>query len=139
MDNGYRVVTSLSHLEILRRGPQAWNEWRAQNPDVRPHLSNVALSLSERQWGPMHGGPINFKSAILPDASLRFASLLDADLQAADLTRAALRSCAREYRFYRIAGEVIARISRSADASRAGSCANAIGPAIPRRNLRGLV
>ena len=38
----------------------------------------------------MHGGPINFKSAILPDASLRFASLLDADLQAADLTRADL-------------------------------------------------
>jgi uncharacterized protein YjbI with pentapeptide repeats len=38
----------------------------------------------------MHGGPINLKSAILPDASLRFASLLDADLQAADLTRADL-------------------------------------------------
>jgi hypothetical protein len=38
----------------------------------------------------MHGGPINLKSAILPDASLRFASLLDADLQAADLTRANL-------------------------------------------------
>ena len=83
-------MTSLSHVEILRRGPQAWNEWRAQNPAERPHLSNVALSLSERQWGPMHGGPINFKSAILPDASLRFASLLDADLQAADLTRADL-------------------------------------------------
>jgi hypothetical protein len=38
----------------------------------------------------MHGGPINFKFAILPDASLRFASLLDADLHAADLTRADL-------------------------------------------------
>jgi hypothetical protein len=87
---GCRVVASLSHVEILRRGPQAWNEWRAQNPAERPHLSHVTLSLSERQWGPMHGGPINLKSAILPDASLRFASLLDADLQAADLTRADL-------------------------------------------------
>lgn len=83
-------MTSLSHVEILRRGPHAWNEWRAQNPAERPHLSHVTLSLSERQWGPMHGGPINLKSAILPDASLRFASLLDADLQAADLTRADL-------------------------------------------------
>jgi len=87
---GCCVVTSLNHVEILRRGSQAWNEWRAQNPAERPHLSRVTLSLSERQWGPMHGGPINLKSAILPDASLRFASLLDADLQAADLTRADL-------------------------------------------------
>ena len=83
-------MSSPSHAEILRRGPLAWNAWRAQNPSERPDLARVTLKLSERQWGPMHGGPINFKSAILPDASLRFASLLDADLQAADLTRADL-------------------------------------------------
>jgi uncharacterized protein YjbI with pentapeptide repeats len=83
-------MSSPSHAEILRRGPLAWNAWRAQNPSERPHLARVTLKLSERQWGPMHGGPINLKSAILPDASLRFASLLDADLQAADLTRADL-------------------------------------------------
>ena len=83
-------MSSPSHAEILRRGPLAWNAWRAQNPSERPDLARVTLKLSERQWGPMHGGPINFKSAILPDVSLRFASLLDADLQAADLTRADL-------------------------------------------------
>ena len=50
----------------------------------------MALTLSERQWGPIHGGPINLNSAKLPDSFLRFASLLDADLQAADLSRADL-------------------------------------------------
>ena len=83
-------MSVISQLEILRQGPHAWNAWRAQHPGERPLLSHLALTLSERQWGPMHGGPINLKSAILPDASLRFASLLDADLQAADLTRADL-------------------------------------------------
>jgi hypothetical protein len=83
-------VNVIGEVDILRQGPQAWNEWRKQNPSQRPLLAHLALSLSERQWGPVHGGPINLRSAILPDASLRFASLLDADLQAADLTRADL-------------------------------------------------
>jgi hypothetical protein len=83
-------LADVSQVEILRQGPRAWNEWRAQNPSQRPFLTHLSLALSERQWGAVHGGPINLRSAVLPDASLRFASLLDADLQTADLTRADL-------------------------------------------------
>ncbi|MGH6825774.1 pentapeptide repeat-containing protein [Methyloceanibacter sp.] len=40
--------------------------------------------------GPMHGGPINLKAALLRDAELRFAILTTADLAAADLSGADL-------------------------------------------------
>lgn len=78
------------HLEILRRGPLAWNDWRAQNPSVSPELKGVTLTLSERQWSPIHGGPINLRRARLPDAFLRFASLKEANLEAANLSGADL-------------------------------------------------
>jgi uncharacterized protein YjbI with pentapeptide repeats len=77
-------------LEILRRGPQAWNAWRQQNPSTLPLLMEVTLTLSERQLGPINGGPINLASACLRDAFLRFAALSEADLEAADLSHADL-------------------------------------------------
>jgi uncharacterized protein YjbI with pentapeptide repeats len=83
-------VADPAHLEILRRGPVAWNDWRAQNPSISPELKGLSLTLSERQWSPVHGGPINLRSARLPDAFLRFASLKEADLEAANLSGADL-------------------------------------------------
>jgi len=74
-----------SHIEILRRGPRFWNAWRAENPAIVPNLTGVALSVGERQMGPINGGPINLSSARLRHASLRFATLTGADLRTADL------------------------------------------------------
>jgi pentapeptide repeat protein len=84
-----------AHLEILRHGPKAWNVWRAQNPDQIPNLDDAALTLGERQLGPINGGPINLHSAHLRWALLRCAALSnakfeDADLFGADLTYARL-------------------------------------------------
>ena len=78
------------HIEILRRGPRAWNAWREDNPSQNPNLDNAALSLGERQFGPINGGPINLRSASLRGALLRFASLSRANLEAADLFEADL-------------------------------------------------
>jgi pentapeptide repeat protein len=78
------------HLEILRRGPRAWNAWREQNPSELPLLMELTLSLSERQLGPISGGPINLTSARLRNGSLRFATLSEADLAGADLSNADL-------------------------------------------------
>jgi uncharacterized protein YjbI with pentapeptide repeats len=78
------------YAEILRSGPQAWNAWREKNPSTIPDLSGIALTLSERQMGPINGGPINLKSACLRDAFLRFATLSAADLGAADMSGADL-------------------------------------------------
>jgi uncharacterized protein YjbI with pentapeptide repeats len=75
-------------VEILRSGPRAWNAWRENNPSTVPDLTGIALSLSERQMGPINGGPINLKSARLQGAFLRFATLSTADLEAADMSDA---------------------------------------------------
>ena len=78
------------HVEALRRGPRLWNQWRAQNPSLTPNLTGIALTVAERQMGPISGGPINFSFARLRHASLRFATLTAANLEMADLSDADL-------------------------------------------------
>ena len=31
------------HLEILKQGVEAWNQWREQNPQTKPDLSGAIL------------------------------------------------------------------------------------------------
>ena len=62
-------MADAKHLKILRRGIEAWNEWRDANHSVRPDL----------------------KDANLRDADLRDADLTGADLTGAYLTGADLR------------------------------------------------
>jgi len=83
-------VTELVHIEILRRGPRAWNAWREKHPSQNPILDYAALGLGERQFGPINGGPINLASASLRGAVLRSSTLSKADLEAADLFEADL-------------------------------------------------
>ena len=83
-------MSEVVHIEILRRGPRAWNAWREDNPSQNPILDYAALSLGERQFGPINGGPINLRSASLRGAVLRFATLSKANLEAADLFEADL-------------------------------------------------
>ena len=83
-------MTEVVHIEILRRGPRAWNAWREDNPSQNPILDYAALSLGERQFGPINGGPINLRSTSMRGAVLRFATLSKANLEAADLFEADL-------------------------------------------------
>jgi hypothetical protein len=78
------------HVETLRRGPRSWNQWRAQNPSLTPNLTGIALSVAERQMGPISGGPMNFAFTRLRHASLRFATLSGANFEMADLSDADL-------------------------------------------------
>jgi len=34
-------VAVAEHVEMFKKGPQAWNAWRDENPDVRPDLSDI--------------------------------------------------------------------------------------------------
>jgi hypothetical protein len=79
-----------THVAILRRGPRPWNAWRAQNPTTIPYLVGVSLSVSERQLGPINGGPVDLSAARMRNASLRFAGLTAASLEEADLSDADL-------------------------------------------------
>ena len=74
------------HFQILRHGPKVWNTWREQNPSQVPNLDDVALSLSERQLGPINGGPVNLRAACMRRAFLRSAALSGAELEAADMS-----------------------------------------------------
>ena len=78
------------HIEVLRRGPRLWNAWRRQHPSVIPNLTRISLSVSERQMGPINGGPVDLALARLRRASLRFATLTGANFEAADLSGADL-------------------------------------------------
>lgn len=84
------------HIELLRRGPRAWNEWRALNPSIVPNLVGISLSIGDRQLGPINGGPIDLSHARLRHAFLRFATLTGANLQGADLADADLREARLE-------------------------------------------
>ena len=80
------VSADPDHVEILRRGPRAWNAWRRQHPSIVPNLTRICLSVSERQMGQVNGGPIDLSAARLRRASLRFATLSGANLEGADLS-----------------------------------------------------
>jgi len=62
------------HLKILKRGVEAWNQWRHANPTIQLDLSEANLS-----------------QANLSGADLRVADLRVADLSGAHLSRADLR------------------------------------------------
>ncbi len=83
------------HLAKFCEGPKAWNAWRNANPNIVPELSDIRLTLHQRQLGASNGGPIdlhtaNLELASLSNATLTGADLSDARLVSADLTHARL-------------------------------------------------
>ena len=92
------------HLEIIRKGVDAWNEWREKKPGWRPQLSSADLSWAQLKGADLSRadlrganlfGAVLYKAdltgAILTNAYLRGASLIKADLTNADLSGADLR------------------------------------------------
>jgi TIR domain-containing protein/pentapeptide repeat protein len=79
------------HLEILKQGAEIWNQWRKDNPEVIPDLSEVDLSeedLSEVDLSKadLHGADLS--KANLCAAYFHITSLRQVALREADLTRA---------------------------------------------------
>ena len=93
-------------LRIIKRGAEAWNAWRRENPNIVPDLSHADLSdrmlmAAHLRWAKLEGANFsgaNLGSANLSKADLRHAklqhtrlsqaNLLDADLSHADLSGA---------------------------------------------------
>ncbi|MGO9520280.1 MAG: pentapeptide repeat-containing protein [Candidatus Korobacteraceae bacterium] len=71
------------HLAKLKEGVKAWNQWREQNPEIRPDL--VAADLHSAQLG-----GANLREADLFRVFLSLAQLVEADLGKADLRKADL-------------------------------------------------
>jgi uncharacterized protein YjbI with pentapeptide repeats len=75
------------HLAQLKQGWEAWNQWRSENPSIRPELTgaNLAEVLATRANRVIHAG-INLARADLTNAILTRLSLSDSDFTQADLT-----------------------------------------------------
>jgi Pentapeptide repeats (8 copies) len=67
------------HVEMLKRGVDAWNAWREENPNIRPNLERTDLHRE------------NLRGMNLSGANFREADLSRADLRKSDLSRANLR------------------------------------------------
>jgi uncharacterized protein YjbI with pentapeptide repeats len=106
------------HLNILKQGINAWNQWRKENPGVQPDLSAAILSETDLRGADLRGVNLtgiyggwanfsgvnlsraelseadlictNFRDAILSGADLRGADLHDANLSGAEFAGARL-------------------------------------------------
>jgi uncharacterized protein YjbI with pentapeptide repeats len=72
------------HLAILKQGVAAWNQWRAEHPDVRPNLIKANLSGADLRKSDLAGADLS--EADLIGANLRAADLTDARLVRAELS-----------------------------------------------------
>ena len=68
------------HFEIIQQGVEEWNQWRSENPEIEPDLSDV--DLSDRK----------LNNANLSDTDLRRSNLVNTDFRGANLVRADLRA-----------------------------------------------
>ena len=69
-------MANQEHLDILKQGVDAWNEWKRQHPDIEPDLSDA--DLSETQLVLLTGGDVI--GIDLSGANLSGAILWGADL-----------------------------------------------------------
>lgn len=81
------------HLAILRHGVAVWNQWRIENPGIRPHFIGIDFShanLSEINLDSARLAFANFSGANLSNAKLSFAYLVEANFNDANLSNAKL-------------------------------------------------
>ena len=77
------------HLATVKRGVEAWNDWRKQNPEIKPDLRRADLREAGLRGAHLDG-------ADLQRANLRYGQLSRCDLTGAKLTGAKLYATARD-------------------------------------------
>lgn len=71
------------HLKIIKQGVNAWNQWREENPDTIPDLSQADIRGYQLQ-------KINLENANLKEVKLQHSNLTGANLENANLNKAKL-------------------------------------------------
>lgn len=51
------------HLEILRKGVEAWNEWREESPEIQPYLNDADLRGIDLSGAALNGGRAGHRDA----------------------------------------------------------------------------
>lgn len=81
------------HLEILKQGVDVWNQWRKENPKIRPALRGAALVEADLNSADLSNADlswVNLRHAVLRRTVLRGTHLRMADLSKVDFTEAIL-------------------------------------------------
>src|SRR6266571_924303 len=76
-------MANQEHLDILRQGVKVWNQWRKENPDIDPDVSEADISCLQL-------GHADFLRANLSGANLSGANLSGAELGGVNLGNANL-------------------------------------------------
>ena len=84
------------HLNILKQGVKTWNQWREENPDIRPDLREADLNGVDLRRADLYQANLsqanlsraNLYEATLERGNLKWARLAEASLRGANLRRA---------------------------------------------------
>lgn len=79
-------MANLDHLNVLTKGIEFWNNWRKENPEIKPDLSEVDLEGFDLRW--IDFSAVNLFKANLVCVDFTGAKLWHADLRGADLWKA---------------------------------------------------
>ncbi len=77
------------HLALLRQGVEAWNQWKANNPEIRPNLSFATgnrITIREAKLSGVDLSQTNLSRVDLSRADLMGANLSEANLNQAYLS-----------------------------------------------------
>jgi hypothetical protein len=88
-------MANIEYLKIIKQGVDAWNEWRKNNPNVKPDLSRVVLMKTNLQGADLRNVILSYSdlwASDLRNADLKNAILNHADLNEANLSNADLRN-----------------------------------------------
>jgi uncharacterized protein YjbI with pentapeptide repeats len=80
-------MANQQHIDIIKQGVKRWNQWRVENQNIEPDLSDYAFTKRIINNEPQ----INFKGANLKRVNLAGSRLRLADLRNADLSEANLQ------------------------------------------------
>ena len=81
-------MANKKHVARLKQGVEAWNQWRRENPRIRPNLSRADLIRASLRGADLRR--TNLGKADLSHADLRGAQMSGADLRGAALRGAEL-------------------------------------------------
>lgn len=107
-------MASENHLLILQQGVEIWNQWRHENPKIRPNLrgadlrgsslDGIDLSDADLRGARLYDaslGGANFSKADLSKANLAESDLTEANLREAQLIEAFVENACLNYADFR--------------------------------------
>jgi hypothetical protein len=93
-------MANVQHVEQLCKGIISWNQWRNENPKIKPDLSELDLNqpkivnaISVNPHGTYSVQEVNFSDTNLKNAVLKTICFKESDFRGADLSGAQAQDC----------------------------------------------